>query len=1148
MPRDSVNDLSSDQNQTNPVPQENGKNTYGVLNHFRFLSVDKEIAERFGLGIEYRGRKDGFDVHSVHGKEALERLVAPFVSLEQGKDAVSLDSKTLKKFLRFLRQPIAESMTDASRRTGHHVSRFVSTGFVDIPLYIDEKLADAASLECHLKGERKMKEIDVWDNDPEFWHPEESIKTVATIPGSFYDPARGFVLQLDPRVSGRAAFEGAHQQVLNDIFWGALNTATNGRYPLRGASEVYMDAQEIKAFYALLPEVKGIDAVIRGAKIEEMAQGKLREIRAQADDLRADVRFQSALVSRQYALSPAQKMDNLKYAASALTPFVTSKTNYDVWRHSHYMEESMQLSNPVEHISGEYAALGLVLETLQQNGEAGAAELQAVINTFRPLCAFSEDLALYLADASTKKGISKRLDPEDLEIFRGKMDEIRTAFTQSSVNGISTTDPEGDYDEILKSVGNLMGVNGSLVRQAGVGYYDMMKGFWTGVGESAFDSPAFFALVVGLVGYAYYAKYGVDQQLMQQTIDNGMTVIAGGGSWGEGLSLPNLPEAGTGDISIPTQDYEELRRAGQEFLADALQDRTLDDCTLSVNCHYNYLLPRPLLDAIGEGADQYLKFRHYVGVDIIASNAETVTSMLPAAMEGVHNVLGLPVQYSLAFRDTAADVTYQGGLIFVDANMFQDASHASMFGYGMSRAAKNGFGAFKQMGGLSAEFLNPLRRFIVPVTDPLAKIAGPSLGYVFDKASFTGLGGWMQRRADNAHSRSGLKRKTIETAMSAVGGVAGSVVLEPQEPKQAPALDMDAAPVTLNIGWYGIGRKKIEITGGNILALEDAINELALTLEYSSDDIGIESPAYVEFLKERIQNVENALKGYRNGKGGDHTAYKNLQKVLNGDLQHVMGAELKFAGTGSIYELLFPDAVEATQELRVQPFYKRALRKAFGEEPLVLDDRRRHVLARHASKKEGRLMRQEFRAEAWEQFKTEKNPYADAGEGVFPAMKKAFGMAAQGYNKTRRLLAWGACALWGGVVFTAREGIQEPFNQIPAKGRLAAGASALALGSLSAEMAGVELGVVKAFSSAGAAVVGSASTLVIGGGMNIPQDLSLHTAAIGVSAAFAAAVYYYPVQRVIKPTFAALRETIGRQTGQRQKGEHQNETIYRDHE
>lgn len=1115
------------------------ESSYGFFNHFRILPSYKKIMARYGLAVERQPEGD-FKVTSGAGGEALSKLTAKEVDSD---GSIRMDLRELKGFMGFLHQPVSTSLAKDKRKLGHNITRFMTTGLLEIPEYVDEGLESAASLKCHEKGERKMKETDIWNNEPEFWHSDQSPQTVSSIPGTSYDPERGFVFQVHESVRTPAENLGSSQKQVASFFWETINAASNNRYADKDVSEVVLSTSELKAFYHILEEHSDLGAICKAAQIEEKAAARLEKIKSDSESLSADPRFQIALATKNYTLSPAQKMDSLAYGASALTPFITSKTNYDVWRHSHYIEKAIELSNPTEAIAEEYAVLGAVLEKFkdaQNNGqEPSHADLQALSNNFRPLFAFAEDLSGCLNAGAENKKVLKHIDPSELDRFKSQMETVSGAFKQASVNGVTTNNLDGNYEEILVSIGNALGQNGNMGKQQLVGYYEMMKGFWQGVGHSAFDSPAVFGLVVGLVGYAYYIKYGIDPQITQQIADTGMTQVFGSSNmWGDAVSSG---VDGGGLVDVPKAEFEAERIAGQQIIDSAISSGEVDDCILSVDCHYNYLLPKPMLDLMGESANAYLSFRHYVGSDIIASNANTVVNMVPATMEGIHNFVGLPVEYNLEFRNTAQAFTERGGLMFVDANMFQDASHASMVGYGISRVAKNGMGAFKQMGGLSAEFINPFRRILLAGSDTLTKYPLRLSSAALSGVSALGMPGvtaashYLNAKAQNKikaiESRKTQDVNLIQTAMQSVGGAAGSIVLEPENSAKPSGNTQNivATDIKLNIGWYGLGRKTVSIDDQNIDHLESAINEFALNLYYSSNHIGIESERYLEFLKERVENIETVLQEYKAKKGADQKANQNLRRVLNGDLQHVMGAELKYNGCDKIYSSLFPDANSHVEELKKKPFYKRFLRKLFTESPLVLDERRRNVLARHAAKKEGRFKRVEFREEFGRKARHEKNRYADLQEkGVVPSLKKAWGAVAAGYNTGKYRLAQGMSYIWDGVVFTAREGIQEPFCQMPMKKRFAGAAAILTTGALSAEMAGIDHSLVEAFSSAGGATLGTLSTLLIGGGLNIPQDLALHTAAVGFSAACVGVPYYFAVQRGIKPASAALREMTKR--------------------
>ncbi|MFP4313446.1 MAG: hypothetical protein ACLFR0_03870, partial [Alphaproteobacteria bacterium] len=118
---------------------------------------------------------------------------------------------------------------------------------------------------------------------------------------------------------------------------------------------------------------------------------------------------------------------------------------------------------------------------------------------------------------------------------------------------------------------------------------------------------------------------------------------------------------------------------------------------------------------------------------------------------------------------------------------------------------------------------------------------------------------------------------------------------------------------------------------------------------------------------------------------------------------------------------------------------------------------------------------------------------------------------------------------WGGIVFAAREGIQEPFNQIPNKGKLALAFGAACLGGMAADVAGINTALTNSFSAAGAALSGITATGVIAGLMNVPQDLALHTAAISVSALAVGVPWYYSVQKGVKPAAHGIREMLNRE-------------------
>lgn len=1073
------------------------KNTYGFFNHFVMSPAQKETAQRYGLVIDYKGNGH-FDVSSKSGGSALKEIIAPFAEISEGGSA-SLYRRDLKAFLNFLRQPIAQSVHKDKRITGHAVTRFMTTGHVEIQKYLDEGLASAASLECHEKGERKMKESDIWRYEPEFWNPDMNSEKVSSIPGTSYDPDKGFVFELDDDFINGRFLQKPNRRELAGIIKRTLQEIKGDEI---SDKSVFLNASEIKSFYKEIETVPGIDNLIKRARIEEKAQAKLESIRQNARELKSDARFQIAVHGKDQSLTDALKFDNLIQASSSLTPIVASQTMFDTWRHSHRTEHWMKLSDPAQDVHEEMQVFNMVLQDIRNSQDVDVEHLQAIIHNFRPLVAFASDLIQSMQEGADHRKIVKAMPEGRREIFKTELSALSEAFRQASVNGVEAGDLDGDYEELLTGVGNVLGQNGSLAKQQLSGYVDMMVGFWKGVGESAFDSPWVAGALVGFVGYAWYTKYGVDPALAQQATE---MVFGGvdGGAWGNDFTTG-------GNFSVPQDFLDSFSQNSTQIIDEARNRTDIDDCLIDANCHYNYLVPQFVIDTLDESVGQYLKFRHYVGSDIIASNAQTVVELLPSSVEVVYDALDIPVNENTVFRDVVANVTHQGGLFVIDANMFQDGSHASMLAYGVTRAGKHGFSAFKGMGGLAAEFLNPAYRIGQAALSPF-KRATANIGY---------MSGWMgEERFSSIHqsARPEFETRMIETAMTKIRGIADKIVPAGGLPQiSITEGNQKGFDLSISIGRYGLKRETITLTDATITDLQDKLNKFALVLKYSAGDIGIESEPYTEFVLGKLENMENALKAYKASDADDRLQI--LKKALNGDLQHVIGAELKFNGRDQLYRTLFNDPEENSRGF---------LKKLFTEKASVKDDRRYHVLARHASKKEGRLIRREYRADMRKRAGNVENRFQKPERlASLQSLKFAWGQVGKYASKVKYTGVQALNYAWGGIIFAAREGIQEPFNQIPNKGKLALVFGAACLGGMVADVAGLNNMLVDTFSAAGASVSGITATGIIAGLMNIPQDLGLHTAAISVSALAVGVPWYYAVQKGLKPALQGVSEKL----------------------
>ena len=1095
---------ATNQNREQAVPQELPPNTFGFLNHFALRSEHKRTAERFGLGIQHHGLSFGesnrFTVSSAHGPEALSKLAGLFTSFEPGAQSVELDRKTLVQMLNFLRQPIDQTLGRTDKRLGHHASRFLTTGKIEIPLYVDSKLENAKSLDCHLKGQRKMQEGDVWNSEDEIANPkldaddEKNIKLVSSIPNTAYDPKRGFVFRLHPSLLDPNSLEGANQRIFASAVIKSLHEATGGRYRGQNVPEVAFNTVELKRFYTQLGSITGLPTVITQARVEERAQALYEATITQARELEGNTRFHEALVRQSTTLSPEEKLKNLLLATSILTPVMRSDAMLRAWKHAYYMEYKLKLTNPVEDIPEQLEAFDMVARKMLSNGNISPAEIQALINNNRTLLSFAGDIAESLAQAAQHNKESTVIGTEKSDALAQRMQDVRKALDQASVNGVASGEAAGYYEELLSSMRTAFGQNGNVITHQAVGAFNTWKGFWQGVLESVNDSPAAFVLLASLVGYAYYTKYGSapDPETLKQAVDAVMVGWDGGDS---GAVLVHSAE----EVTV-------AKNAAQQIINGALSAGNIDEVLLNPNVHYNRLLPQPILDLLDASIRKYLQYRHWTGSNVIANNAMTLQEMMAMPVEAALKTADIDVNHASAFRDVSKSVTQACGLAAIDLNTFQDGSHATMGGYAVYRGAQYGAGACKGMFGLAAEFINPTRRLVESTYNFSLRTVARTVG----------TAGILPSRMRNvyAHASPAYHQNLIATAAKAAEDTEGTMTIGAVQEEIKTRKNFETANIKLNIGWYGLNRKEITIGPDNITTLERAINELALTLQYSAEDIGIESRRYANFVLQSAVAAEAALQTYKASEAPGKL--ETLQAELNGRLQNLMGAELKFNQRREIYDALFP----------LKPHHKGLLTSLFTDKAETIDQRRRGVLERHAAKKHGRLMRQEDREKLGEETRTVHNKHQKPERlASMDSLNYAWESAMAGYKNLGLRAKQGSKYVADVAVFIAREGIQEPIAQLPLKRKFSTAAAIMASVSTVLDIAGVKNIFVQAASGVTAGITSMTTSSGIFIALNIPQDAALHTVAVGAAIGLGTA-WFAAVKRGLNPLAAGSRESV----------------------
>lgn len=1135
----------------NAVQKPLNDNYYGLQTHFRVDEDLRDMVNRYDLYVENvasysqefgAGR---FRVASRHGPQALEKLIGSFAEVDED-GFVELDRKTLKSFLRFLRQPILQTLGEQNRRLGHNVTRFLTTGHVEIPLWVNKTLEDATSLECHLKGQRNMEEIGLWKKKAELWKEpekpgiwrkrseewtqEDEKRIVASVPGTGYNPEQGFTFDVAENLRSGGGFKNPNQQALQEAVWEAVNEATNGRYLNRNTNKIALDANELRRFYrhAITAD---IPQIIARAEIEERAEADLTEILETTENLANNPRFQIAQATYTNSLTAEDRLSNAALTASSfLTPIMSQQTTRDVRRKSQIIEHWLGLSDPIGNISKESAVLGIVLEKLDEAGIKSDAAAQAVATKYRKLYNFAHDLAVSSEEATDHKKLEKYRKTPQTEAFIESMRKQATALQSASVTGIGIADLNGSYAELLDAVGNALDQNGNVIAHQAKGTWDMMVGFWQGVGESAEDNAYVAAGLTGLIGYAYMMRYGFDTQGPIAPPTNAPT-------WGDSAAVS----------TIISQDYITAFADQAREARAAVPD--YDPCLekMDFSCHLDPFLPRIITDGINAVAGKdlnewYPALRHYIGIDLIAGATKSLQATHPQMVAaGLQNfedavqTMNVNLNWDInpdhttymAVSEPTAD--FLGG-ISIDANTLQDGSHTSMIWFGAQSGAVFGFAAYSGMAGLSAEFLNPLYRmgsgtgnFAVRGAAKATQLAAVyGVSQIHHESTVR-----LHEKASQTHDWADPKHheKFILAAIDSTDGLNELVVNEKTGAITSATSEIfDPINIPIGVGWYGLKKEQITINRNNISDVRKALNRLALNLEYSADDIDIESEAFIAELQRRLSSIEKAIQEYAiENNAINHCA---LKAKLQESLSMVMGTEFKWTGESEIYRSIFPEPEpghDTTNKSAPARF-----RRFFTEPESVKDERRLHVVKRLASMREGRILNAERRQEKAEQSCNAKNPLQPSPEITWNGTQQNIKYGLAGLNtvlhKAHSRTFQGANWLKDKFIITARLGVQEPFNQAKHKGKWVVGGLSASFGGLVADVLGYSNPVVDTLSGAGAVVTTTVTSGIIVVGANTPQDLALHSVIIAGGVSLSAVFLHYGGKKVIKPALQGLAE------------------------
>jgi hypothetical protein len=873
---EAVLEIAPSQRQVNPPTggEKHGPaaptNIYGLKGNYVISPAMKKAARAFGLQITHQKGSGDYEIKSQHGSAALMGLVAPFLKqpTEIVNHSVMIDRAALRSLLEFLHQPLhataiaqtdslelrkseAKSVTKDQRRLLHHALRFATTGSPAIPIYQDPELAGKESAECHADAENQMKDDSLWALEMEIANAANlsgGDNITSAIPGSYYDPARGFVLKLHERFLRPQ--HGAGQAALQAKFWALINQVTNDRYTSDRPAEVALSAMELQNFCATFCRdnaVRTVMPVVEHAIFEDKVQTAMEAIAEDAQSLLGNISFQQSIAAKQLDEAQDKKLQNLLAATTALTPVITSAAMRGLWSRHKLVEKIMGMQNPVEVVATEVSVMQTVLSDFASRGHVTPAEMQAVTNRFAHVITMGQDIAEALEKTAhdlqrreaKKQARGKVAAPDQYSALTAVFASVKDEFAGAAPVGTTHIEERflnPEYAMTLDLLKKGLNQGGNFLMQTRDGAADTLLEWAGDLVSSSTENPGKFVLFACVAAYLFSISSGANAQQVANTV----TMAFGDSTY-----------------QIPPEAVASLEKAADAMYAAAGEQR---------GYHYDFLGP-------------FIKWKHFVSDNLVAGWTKTLLGSLPLGhgfMQGVKHS-----------AETLADG-------FFVLNFIQNfAPHAAFYIAVTEKGLKHGFkNGFKHILKLSAPILDVAAHGAVSAAELVHLKKNPRYdrgllmpGSHAQKLSYKAAHG------ANALLSSAMIERTKEVAKAAHEMVA----LETEA-----ARERREASLSLKVGWQ---EKDFLINGEIVTPLMQALREFDVTLQYIASKIGIDEDWHHQDLQARMRDALAAVEQYR--KTGDTDI---LQKNLADNLSQLIGAQMRHTGQSPIYSAIFNEA------------------------------------------------------------------------------------------------------------------------------------------------------------------------------------------------------------------------------------------------
>lgn len=838
-----------------------------------------KLADDLGLKIA-RVSQNTYSVHSPSQPLDLDALCPDFIAQKDGL----FDVHNLERFLKFMHQPLHESMIHARaqttahehdampniaqmRRNIHQAMRLITVGDSAIP---DEGayVAHDGGAECHGKVEEEMAIADLWRNEREIGNTQQP---PSALPNSVISLTDGFGFALRPDVMEGTALGLWMRNAIDDI--SDARADEEHIIFLRGddISQLCMRAYDDPMFSTLL-EAHSLDTRITQ---------HIEHVNARAHSLEHyfDMQTQSAL-HEDKDLSKQLK-DLQVYSSSALTPILCSGAMNDIWAYYHVTDRK---ESPIEGLEQDFECLERVIEHFtKDNRPVDAVTAQAITNEFYPLLTFSKKAA------------------QILEINNAHIIE------NTSITGIDGTMHalSGDHHAMLDMIEKSMGQGDSALKSFAVeGGKSIINVFGESIAFGARNWKVFAPLTAG---YVYVLANPDAQQWMMESYTH--------------FNPPPAPQALPDDFDVFSQDVS--------LVADP--NNTDPVCHLhitAVHCAFNDFMKDMTTDTIGFIETSVDMMGEKVGLsDITAGDRPGYYS---PAIES-------------SFAKGARDAVQPVASTFLNVNLLQWAAHLSFYGALMTRGFKNGVsGGFASTKGFFGEVTNTgnvlIREKWPAITAALATAPALAMntdmnnaGIVYSTIAAFAAGYHMWNRKPQCHRQlmdlideknPQPQYKLPEHENSVYSDIASAALA-----RENFANSIKESPYALSLS--GTLKRKFTISAQNIAPLSQSLEKFDVLLSHLTEEIGAghaqahshshshgdcshghthcahaykehEDAPYQRFLQSKVRVLRDALSSY--AKDGDA---QGLGDALEAHMVDLMGTQIRQTGSASLYHNLF---------------------------------------------------------------------------------------------------------------------------------------------------------------------------------------------------------------------------------------------------